>query len=171
MELLQAYLKYEAAVNLRLYQGELLVKLWNTEDEDFIPAKKHLSDAGFDCRARLEEAVTIEPGKRKKIPLGFGINIPMHHTGDLRPRSGLMDEFGVVCGYGTIDTGFTGEVKATIFNFGDEPFTIEPKDRIAQLVVLPIIRNRDSGFVGMQKVSELVELERGTNGHGSTGVK
>jgi dUTP pyrophosphatase len=172
MELLQEYLNYQAAVNLRLYQGELLVKLENTTDEVFTPTKKYQSDAGYDCRARLEEPVTIMPHGRKKIPLGFGINVPMHHTGDLRPRSGLTDQYGIMVGYGTIDAGYTGEVKATIFNFGEEPFTIHPKDRIAQLVVLPTIQsNKRDGFVNIRLVDHLVELERGDKGHGSTGVK
>jgi dUTP pyrophosphatase len=150
----------------------MLVKLINTDNKVFVPEKKYVTDAGYDCRARLSEPLVIEPGKRACIPLGFGINIPLNHTGDLRPRSGLARDFGIMVGYGTIDVGYTGEVMATVFNFGDEAFVINPEDRIAQLVVLPLVR-RDTKYelTGVKEVDELVELERGANGHGSTGVK
>jgi dUTP pyrophosphatase len=172
MELTQAYLDYFTKVNLALQeQGKLFVKLENTEDEIFKPTKKYPSDAGWDCRARIPGTVTIAPGARAKIPLGFGINIPLHHTGDLRPRSGLTSDYGIMVGYGTIDTGYTGELAATVFNLGSEPFTIHPKDRIAQLVVLPIVKGTREEFVDLEFVNELVELERGANGHGSSGVK
>ena len=172
MELVQAYSDYRLNVNAAFYKGKLFVKLEKTANEVFVPSKKRLSDAGYDCRARLDEAVVIQPGHRMKIPLGFGINIPLHHTGDLRPRSGLTADYGVMVGYGTIDAGYTGEVKATVFNLGQEPFTIEPMDRIAQLVILPIIQsNKADGFVHLELVDELQELERGDKGHGSSGVK
>ncbi|PFV35690.1 dUTP diphosphatase [Bacillus thuringiensis] len=189
MELTQPYLDYQAKVNRELeLRGNLLVKLIETTDESFVPQRKYPSDAGFDCRARIKESIVIEPGKRACIPLGFGINIPMHHTGDLRPRSGLTKKNGVMAAYGTIDTGYTGEVQANIFNFGDEPFYIEPGDRIAQLVVSPLAKP-NKGFLStiidafrtlfkgkanhvatMKLVDELVELERKNSGFGSTGV-
>lgn len=172
MELSQAYMDYYFKVNAALNKGKLLFSLKNTDDLDFKPQKKYPSDAGYDCRARLEEPLVLKPGERACIPLGFGINIPMHHTGDLRPRSGLTKDFGIMVGYGTIDTGFTGEVKATVFNFGNGTFTINPKDRIAQLVILPTVQNPQSmSFLDLEQVDNLVELERGENGHGSSGVK
>jgi dUTP pyrophosphatase len=172
MELAREYLKYYTKVNTLLEnKNKLLVKLMNTQDPIFIPSKKYPSDAGYDCRARLDEPLTIPPGGRACIPLGFAINIPLHHTGDLRPRSGLTKDYGIMVGYGTIDAGYTGEVKATVFNFGQEPFTIYPKDRIAQLVILPTVHSKYMDFTELELVDELVELERGANGHGSTGVK
>jgi dUTP pyrophosphatase len=173
MDLTQAYIGYFMKVNQHLTDSnELYVKLENTEDEAFIPCKKHVTDAGFDCRARIDEAIAIEPGKRAKIPLGFGINIPINHTGDLRPRSGLTDEYGLIVGYGTIDAGYTGEVKATIFNLGEETFVVNPKDRIAQLVVLPTATGNKSAHPLMLRLThKLVELARGKKGHGSTGIK
>ena len=172
MELAREYLKYYTKVNTLLEnKNKLLVKLMNTKDPIFIPSKKYPSDAGYDCRARLDEPLTIPPGGRACIPLGFAINIPLHHTGDLRPRSGLTKDYGIMVGYGTIDAGYTGEVKATVFNFGQEPFTIYPKDRIAQLVILPTVHSKYMDFTELELVDELVELERGANGHGSTGVK
>lgn len=173
MELSNQYTHYLQQVNIQMKtKGELPVVLMETDDEDFIPIRKHPSDAGFDCRARLDKPITLGPGERAIIPLGFGINIPLHHTGDLRPRSGLTSKHGIMVGYGTIDAGYTGEVKATIFNLGNEAFTIHPKDRIAQLVLLPIATtNDDRHVVSFRKVDQLVELERGDKGHGSTGVK
>lgn len=173
MELTQEYLHYHEQVNGHLIKEHgLLVKLMGTDNTIFTPTKKHMTDAGYDCRARLNEPLVLEPGKRALIPLGFGINIPINHTGDLRPRSGLTADYGIMVGYGTIDAGYTGEVKATIFNLGEETFVINPEDRIAQLVVLPIVTGFDRGeTVGIQLTNELVELERGANGHGSTGVR
>lgn len=189
MELTQPYLEYQKKVNRELeLKGNLLVKLIETEDKSFIPQRKYPSDAGFDCRARISKQIVIKPGDRACIPLGFGINIPMHHTGDLRPRSGLTRKSGVMAAYGTIDTGYTGEVQANIFNFGKMPFVINPGDRIAQLVVLPLakpnkgflstiadafrtlFKGKANNVVTMKLVDDLVELERKDSGFGSTGV-
>lgn len=172
MELSQAYMDYYHSVNRLLEaEGKMMFTLKETDDIAFTPTKKYQTDAGYDCRARIDEAVIIEPGKRARIPLGFGINIPLNHTGDLRPRSGLTDSSGIMVGYGTIDTGYTGEVKATVFNFGDETFIVSPKDRIAQLVVLPIVHSANNHPVQLVQVDTLHELERGEKGHGSSGVK
>lgn len=142
MELAKEYMSYLAKVNEHYLenQNQLPVRLMNTTDTLYIPTKKYPSDAGYDCRARIEEPIVLEPGKRVCVPLGFGINIPMHHTGDLRPRSGLTKDYGIMVGYGTIDAGYTGEVKATVFNFGEEVFVIQPGDRIAQLVIYHLFK-------------------------------
>lgn len=187
MDLTAAYIEYLKKVNPELeVNGNLLVKLMDTTNQVFVPQRKHPSDAGFDCRARLDEAITLQPGERALIPLGFAINIPMHYTGDIRPRSGMQAN-GLVAGYGTVDTGYTGEVKAIIFNFSDYAYTIQPEDRIAQLVVSPLakpasfteslknvfrllFRKNKHKVATMKVVDELVELDRGANGFGSTGV-
>ncbi len=172
MELTQAYLNYQEKVNEVLENdSNLLIKLMNTKDDAFIPKKKHESDAGYDCRARIDEPILLKPRERVCIPLGFAINIPLYHTGDLRPRSGMTRDYGIMVGYGTIDAGYTGEVMATIFNLGEEDFTIHPKDRIAQLVILPIAKGNDLNHISLKQVNELVELERGDKGHGSSGIK
>jgi|SRR5579875_2611772 len=166
-----AYKEYlEKTVERMVKDGIIGAVLKNTEDDDFIPSKKYPTDAGYDCRARIEEPIVLQPGKRVKIPLGFGINIPWGCTGDLRPRSGHTEK-GIMVGYGTVDPGYTGEVLATIFNLGEEPFVINPKDRIAQLVILPIVITNCYHPVTIQKIDQLLEAERGENGHGSTGVK
>ena len=165
---------YYNAVNEKLNIEEvIMVKLFGTKDLDYVPKRSKELDAGFDCRALIEDKIVINPMERAKIPLGFGINIPVDHVGDLRSRSGLMDRNGIVCGYGTIDAGYTDEVSATIFNFGSEPFTIEPKMRIAQLVILPLAKSRwatDDSNLTLNVVPDLISGERGNNGHGSTGL-
>jgi len=153
-------------------RGEIAIKLINTEDDIFLPVKKHSTDAGYDCRANIDSTIVIEPWSRAKIPLGFGINLPIGTTGDVRPRSGLMSDYGIVPGYGTVDVGYTGEVAATLFNLSDDTFTVNPMDRIAQLVILPTIDSKTYALpVSLKLVDELLELERGQNGHGSTGVQ
>lgn len=175
MELTKEYEKviiYHNQVNqLLASENKMLVRLADTEDKQFVPKKKYISDAGYDCRARLSEPLVLEPGKRACIPLGFAINIPLNHTGDLRPRSGLTKDYGIMVGYGTVDAGYTGEVKATVFNFGEESFVINPGDRIAQLVVLPLVQTSLIEGAYLEEVDNLVELERGAKGHGSSGVK
>ena len=173
LNLTETYLNYYNKVNRSLNESAILKAiLKNTTDKVFIPQKKHETDAGFDCRARIDEPIILKPGKRVCVPLGFAINIPINHTGDLRPRSGLTKDYGIMVGYGTIDAGYTGEVKATVFNFGEEDFTIHSGDRIAQLVILPIASSKD-GLLSAKiaHVDNLVELERGENGHGSSGIK
>lgn len=171
MELTQVYQDYFTTINLALEQGKMFYKLENTSDQVFKPTKNYPSDAGWDCRARIDQPIVLEPGRRVKIHLGFGINIPLHHTGDLRPRSGLTDEYGIIVGYGTIDAGYTGELKATLFNFGEETFVVNPKDRIAQLVVLPLVKTHDQKAINLFETDQLRALERGNKGHGSSGVK
>lgn len=177
MELTQAYNEsyrhylHKTHTQLKRH-GSLFVKLMNTNDPIFVPKKKYLSDAGFDCRARIDQAIVIPSGERVSIPLGFAINIPMHCTGDLRPRSGLTRDYGIMIGYGTVDAGYTGEVQATVFNLGKEDFIIEPQDRIAQLVILPTaMSSSEYESIVMKQVDQLIELERGKNGHGSSGIK
>lgn len=173
MELIKGYTQYYNKVNQALYDhNEIFVTLKNTEDPIFLPKKKYESDAGYDCRARIENPITLQPYERELISLGFGINIPLHYTGDLRPRSGLQYNHGIMIGYGTIDPGYTGEVKATVFNLGKEPFTIESCDRIAQLVIIPTAlgENRHQ-TLQLKQIGDLIALDRGKNGHGSTGVK
>lgn len=165
---------YYKAVNQRLNIDEIImIKLMKTEDREFIPAKSKDLDAGYDCRARIENPIVLKPFERVKIPLGFAINVPADHVGDLRPRSGLMDKYGIVCGYGTIDAGYIDEVSATIFNFSKDDFVIEPKMRIAQLVIQPLTKSKHiekESNLRLEAVDKLISGERGFGGHGSTGL-
>jgi dUTP pyrophosphatase len=126
------------------------------------------SSAGLDLRAALETALTLQPGDAVLVPSGLAI-----HVGDptmcavILPRSGLGHKHGIVLGNGTglIDADYQGPLMISVWNRGREAFTIQPGDRIAQLVVLPIVRAR------LQVVDEFEASQRGEGGFGHTGVR
>lgn len=121
--------------------------------------------AGLDLCAALDAPVVIEPGARAAIGTGLALAIQRGMEGQVRPRSGLAKKHGitVVNAPGTIDADYRGEVVVLLINLGNEPVTINPKDRIAQLVVAPIVQ------VAIEVVDELDATERGAGGFGSTG--
>lgn len=126
------------------------------------------SSAGLDLRAALEAALILQPGDAALVPSGLAI-----HVGDptmcavILPRSGLGHKHGIVLGNGTglIDADYQGPLMISVWNRGREPFTIQPGDRIAQLVVLPIVR------ATLQVVDEFEASQRGEGGFGHTGVR
>ena len=119
--------------------------------------------AGLDLRA--DEACTLAPGERRLVPTGIALELPPGHEGQVRPRSGLAVRHGIgmVNAPGTIDHDYRGEVGVVLVNLGREPFQIRRGDRIAQLVVAPVVR------VEVQLVEELSGTGRGGGGFGSTG--
>lgn len=131
-----------------------------------LPSYQTSGSAGLDLCAALKEPVTLRPGERRLIPTGLSIAVPSGHEGQVRPRSGwaLKAGIGIVNSPGTIDQDFRGEVGIVLVNHGQEPFTIEPLSRIAQLVVAPVAR------VEVELVSGLDETARGSGGYGSTGA-
>lgn len=126
-----------------------------------LPEKKHSGDACFDCYAR--ESVEIYDGDRKKVPLGFAMEIPQGYEAVIRPRSGLSSH-RIDCCIGTIDSNYRGEVNAIIQNSSDEIIKITKGDRICQIAI------RESPQVMFDIVDELNPSERNENGFGSTGV-
>lgn len=122
--------------------------------------------AGLDLHAAVPEPVTIAPGARKKIPTGLALEIPAGHEGQVRPRSGLADKHGVtvVNAPGTIDEDFRGHVQVLLVNLGSEPFTVRRNDRIAQLVIAPVVR------VSVLEAETLDSTGRGSGGFGSSGI-
>ena len=131
-----------------------------------LPAARTAASAGFDLPAAVAETVIIPPGGRALIPTGFAIALPEGHEGQIRPRSGLAVEHGVTVlnAPGTIDADYRGEVKVSLINHGDKPFTVTRGMRIAQLVVAPVTAGR------LVETIALDETERGDGGLGSTGV-
>jgi dUTP pyrophosphatase len=129
-----------------------------------IPGPAHPGDAGVDLSAR--EPAKLEAGDRATIPTGIAVAIPAGHAGLVVPRSGLAARHGisVVNGPGLIDSGYRGEIQVVLINLGEDPFTIERGDRIAQLVVIPV---SEPEFTVVQ---ELPESGRGSGGFGSTGA-
>lgn len=141
---------------------EILIQL--LDDGLPVPQSAHPGDAGVDLGART--AATLEPGGRAAIPTGVAVAIPDGHAGLVVPRSGLAARHGisVVNGPGLIDSGYRGEIQVVLVNLGAEPFVIERGDRIAQLVVVPVVEP------AFRVVDELPESRRGADGFGSTGA-
>jgi dUTP pyrophosphatase len=123
--------------------------------------------AGMDLRANIEEAFTLKPLERKLVPTGLFISLPEGYEAQVRPRSGLALKHGITVlnTPGTVDADYRGEVGVVLVNISNEPFTVEPGERIAQMV---IAKHEQADFV---VVEELDETERGAGGYGHTGVK
>ena len=133
-----------------------------------LPAYATEHSAGMDLRAALDAPLRLRPGAAELVPSGLAI-----HIGDPRlcavilPRSGLGHKHGIVLGNGTglIDADYQGPLMISVWNRGREAFTITPGDRIAQLVLLPIVR------ATLQVVDTFTDSARGTGGFGHTGVR
>ncbi|ODT76787.1 MAG: deoxyuridine 5'-triphosphate nucleotidohydrolase [Pelagibacterium sp. SCN 64-44] len=131
------------------------------------PAPASALAAGADLRAALPagESLELAPGRRAIVPCGFAMALPPGYEAQVRPRSGLAARHGVTVlnSPGTIDADYRGEVMVIVINLGQEPFMIERGERIAQLVVAPVVQPL---FVTGE---ELNDTERGAGGFGSTG--
>jgi dUTP pyrophosphatase len=121
--------------------------------------------AGLDLTAAIDHEMVIAARGRAKVPTGLILALPKGHEGQVRPRSGLAAKHGITVlnAPGTIDEDYRGEVAVLLINLSDEPFVIQPGERIAQLVVAPYTR------VDVIEASELGETTRGMGGFGSTG--
>jgi dUTP diphosphatase len=131
------------------------------------PAYATAGSAGCDLRAAIEAPLLILPGGRALVPTGLAVAIPEGYEGQVRIRSGLAHDKGllVVNAPGTIDSDYRGEIRVIVANLGSEAVTLERGERIAQLVFAPVARAR------FEKVSELPSSQRGEGGFGSTGRK
>lgn len=129
------------------------------------PAYATEKSAGMDLKADIQEPVVLNPLERALIPTGFYLALPDGTEAQVRPRSGLAAKFGisVLNAPGTIDADYRGEVKVILVNLSNEPFTVNPGERIAQLVVARYEK------VEWDEVEVLDETERGEGGFGSTG--
>jgi dUTP pyrophosphatase len=139
--------------------------------------KGSLGAAGYDLHAALSTDELIIPGGRSFIPTGIYMEMPVGIEGQIRPRSGLLRDWGVGPLVGTIDSDYRGEIKVTLFNFGNKDYTVKPGDRIAQIVFgfafpVPhdILRSHYSGEVEIvDNISRFKITDRGESGFGSTG--
>ena len=131
-----------------------------------IPKYETSGSSGMDIAAHIENNVTINPGEKVLIPTGFSIAVPRGHEVQIRPRSGLAikKNITVLNTPGTIDADYRGEIKVILINLGKEKFIIENGERIAQMVVCPVVQ------VNLEEVKELSCTERGSGGFGSTGT-
>lgn len=148
----------------------LQVKVLNGKIGKQIPFPEYATNgsAGVDLRACLDGAIELKPGQTQLIPTGLAIYIEDPGlAATILPRSGLGHKHGIVLGnlVGLIDSDYQGELMVSCWNRGDTSFVIEPGERIAQLVVLPVVQ------VEFQLVEEFQESDRGIGGFGSTGTK
>lgn len=133
-----------------------------------LPLPRYLSAgaAGADVVAAVEAPLVLAPGERAAVPTGLALAIPEGFEVQVRPRSGLALRWGITLpnAPGTIDSDYRGEVKVLLANAGPEPFVVRRGDRIAQLVVAPVVHAE------FEEVAELPRSQRGDGGFGSTGV-
>jgi dUTP pyrophosphatase len=131
-----------------------------------LPAYQSALASGFDVRAQIDETVVLEPGDRALVPTALSFEIPPGYEIQARPRSGWAIKQGIslLNTPGTIDADYRGEVKIILVNMGGEPVEIKDQDRIAQLVLCPVLQAE------FEVVDELNATGRGAGGFGSTGV-
>lgn len=123
-------------------------------------------DAGLDLYADVPGGLVIKPGQRVLVDTGFSVHIKNKaYAGLLLPRSGLGSNYGIILGnaVGLIDSGYTGPLKVCLWNTSDTPYTVKPWDRIAQMIVIPIVH------FTVKEVKQFEETERGDKGFGSSG--
>ena len=130
-----------------------------------LPAYQSILAAGLDLLAAVDGTITLAPGARALVPTGLAMALPAGFEAQVRPRSGLAAKHGVTVlnTPGTIDADYRGEVKVILINLGDAPFEISRGDRIAQMVIAPVLQ------ADIVEVEVLSETERGSGGFGSTG--
>jgi dUTP pyrophosphatase len=130
-----------------------------------LPAYETGGAAGMDLRAAVDEELVLKPGARAMVPTGLAFAVPLGFEAQVRPRSGLAAKAGITClnTPGTIDSDYRGEVKVILVNLGEEDFPIRRGDRIAQLVIAPVVQ------AAWAEVASLDETARGAGGFGSTG--
>lgn len=145
---------------------DLKIKTLHHFGELPLPAYETEHAAGMDIRAALSGDVVVRPGERLLVPTGLQMAIPVGYEAQIRPRSGLAIRHGITMlnTPGTIDADYRGEIRVIVINHGREDFIIRHGDRIAQMVVAPVVQVRPV------KVDELPESTRGHGGFGSTGV-
>ena len=143
------------------------VKVYNSSSNN-LPAYETIGSAGMDVRAMLADSVVLKPGERVIIPTGLYVEIPVGYEIQVRPRSGLAFKKGVTVlnTPGTIDSDYRNQIGVILINLGAEDFTIEPGDRIAQLVLNQVPQ---INWVPVNNVEELSSTDRGLGGFGSTG--
>lgn len=131
-----------------------------------IPAYASRGASGMDLRACVKAPVVLKPGTTALVPTGLALAIPEGFEAQIRPRSGLALHHGIgmVNSPGTIDSDFRGEIKIILINWGNEPFTINRGERVAQMVFSRVCR------VELQASDRLEETSRGSGGFGHTGV-
>ena len=143
----------------------LRVQISRLRPDAIVPRYQSADAAGMDLHAALDQPVRVEPGRTAVVSTGLAMAIPRGFEGQVRPRSSLARRHAVTLtnSPGTLDADFRGCVEILVINHGREPFTINPGERIAQLVIAPVLQAQ------LVEVDELPTTERGAGGFGSTG--
>lgn len=133
-----------------------------------LPKYETSASAGMDLKANIGEPIELAPLQRAMVPTGLFIELPVGYEAQVRPRSGLAAKHGisVLNAPGTIDADYRGEIKVILVNLSNEPFAINPGERIAQMVVA---KHERVDWVEVESVEQLEESGRGAGGFGSTG--
>ncbi|MFD2366479.1 dUTP diphosphatase [Pseudoduganella sp. GCM10020061] len=142
------------------------VKILDPRMKEFMPEYATPGSAGLDLRACIDLPVTLEPGATVLIPTGLAIHIgDPRYAAMILPRSGMGHKNGIVLGnlVGLIDSDYQGQLMVSTWNRGQKAFTLQPMERLAQLVIVPVLQ------VGFNVVEEFEQSERGAGGFGSTG--
>ena len=142
---------------------KVLIKKLNSSAQ--LPTYKTKGASGMDLMACIEKPINLKPGKSCLIPTGLSVAFSEKYEIQIRPRSGLAakNNISVLNTPGTIDSDYRGELKIILFNHGNENFIINNNDRVAQMVLTPIIK------IELEETNELPDSTRGEGGFGSTG--
>ena len=144
------------------------LKILDPRMREHLPAYATAGSAGLDLRACLDAPLSMAPGDARLIPTGVAIHLSdPGHCAMILPRSGLGHKHGIVLGnlVGLIDSDYQGPLMVSCWHRGREPFTIEPMERIAQMVIVPVVQAR------FRVVDEFAASQRGAGGFGSTGKR
>ena len=130
-----------------------------------LPSYKTEGSSGMDLMANINETIIIPPKTSKLIPTGLSVAIPKDCEIQIRPRSGLAakSNISVLNTPGTIDSDYRGEIKIILYNHGDNDFEVNNNDRIAQMILVPILK------INLEETEDLPDTVRGSSGFGSTG--
>jgi dUTP pyrophosphatase len=142
------------------------LKILDERMREFLPSYATHGAAGLDLRACLEDPLTVEPGATVLVPTGLAIHIgDPGYAAMILPRSGLGHKHGIVLGnlVGLIDSDYQGQLMVSTWNRGDAAFTLQPMDRLAQMVIVPVAQ------VEFEVVTDFQASDRGAGGFGSTG--
>ncbi|MGA0796613.1 MAG: dUTP diphosphatase [Quisquiliibacterium sp.] len=143
------------------------LKILDARMSSQLPAYATPGSAGLDLRACIDAPLELAPGQAQLIPTGLAIHLgDAGHAAVILPRSGLGHKHGIVLGnlVGLIDSDYQGQLMVSCWNRGQSPYVVQPMERIAQLVVVPVVQ------ASFEVVSEFAQSERGAGGFGSTGT-
>lgn len=143
------------------------IKYLDPRAKEFKPSYETPGSAGVDLRAMIDKPIVVEPGETYLIGTGISIYLrDPNYAALVLPRSGLGHKHGIVLGnlVGLIDSDYQGELKVSCWNRSSEAFTVQPLDRIAQMIIVPVVHAQ------FEEVEEFQQSERGTGGFGSSGI-